>query len=399
MLCLFQPKQQRREKRRFFPNEVIMKGKITAAILSAAFFISALAGFAMPAHASGSVSASLKGSSQIKTGDTYTVSLDLTDISAVSGGGIYGAQLSVSYDSSAFAYEDTELSSQVGWELTANASGGKVRIECSDHSAARDQPVIATGTFLTLKFRARDDAAAGSYRFSLTSGSVTTNLEEPVSSAASAESTASGASSSASEKSAASTVTKTETMYISCKSASVSISEANSALLRSLYVSGHRLSPSFSPYKTSYTVSVSNTVSSIRVHATAQDGNAQVVVSGPTDNLSIGYNTVAIKVTATNGSIKTYYITVVRLEKDESGINSAALAAYLAQHGQYDGSSSGLSSAAAKQSGSSSSGKNAVPLGQTLLCVGIAVCVVGIVISLTILRVRGRRRPRQVSRA
>lgn len=379
-----------------------MKGKVTAAILSAAFFISALAGFAMPAHASGSVSASLKGSSQMKAGDTYTVSLDLTDISAVSGGGIYGAQLSVSYDSSAFAYEDTELSSQVGWELTASASGGKVRIECSDHSAARDQPVIATGTFLTLKFRARDDAAAGSYRFSMTSGSVTTNLEEPVSSAASAESTVSGASSSASEKSAASTVTKTETMYISCKSASVSVSETNSALLRSLYVSGHRLSPSFSPYKTSYTVSVSNTVSSIRVHATAQDGNAQVVVSGPTDNLSIGYNTVTIKVTATNGSIKTYYITVVRLEKDESGINSAALAAYLAQHGQYDGSSSGLSSAAAKQSGSGSSdsGKSAVPLGQTLLCVGIAVCVVGIIISLTILRVRGRRRPRgQVSRA
>lgn len=84
------------------------------------------------------------------------------------------------------------------------------------------------------------------------------------------------------------------------------------ASLKALSVNNGTLSPKFATGTTSYTVSVANSVSSIKVSATATDANAKVTGTG-TKTLSVGKNTINIKVTAEDGkTTKTYTITVTR---------------------------------------------------------------------------------------
>ncbi len=109
-------------------------------------------------------------------------------------------------------------------------------------------------------------------------------------------------------------------------------SSSNNADLSGLAVSDGSLEPDFSAAVTSYTVNVGNTVSDIRVTPTTADTSAGVSVngkvlrSGSTSdavNLDVGQNTVLVKVTAENGSEKTYTLTVIRegsANADLSGI-------------------------------------------------------------------------------
>lgn len=85
--------------------------------------------------------------------------------------------------------------------------------------------------------------------------------------------------------------------------------------LSSLSVSGgYTLSPSFSASKTAYTVSVPSTVSSIKISASKADSSASISGTG-TMSLKTGKNTKTIKVTAENGSVKNYTVTVTRAEE------------------------------------------------------------------------------------
>lgn len=79
--------------------------------------------------------------------------------------------------------------------------------------------------------------------------------------------------------------------------------------LKSLQVSEEGLSPNFNKNKISYSLSVSEKVTSLDVTALAEDSNAKVYVSGNTD-LKDGDNTVYITVTAQNGAKRTYTILV-----------------------------------------------------------------------------------------
>lgn len=90
--------------------------------------------------------------------------------------------------------------------------------------------------------------------------------------------------------------------------------------LKSLQVSEEGLSPNFNKNKTSYSLSVSEKVTSINVTALAEDSNAKVYVSGNTD-LKDGDNNVYITVTAQNGSKRTYTI-VVNKSADPQKANS-----------------------------------------------------------------------------
>lgn len=84
------------------------------------------------------------------------------------------------------------------------------------------------------------------------------------------------------------------------------------ATLKALSVNTGTLSPKFASGTTAYTVNVANNVSSITVNATATDSNAKVTGTGKT-NLSVGKNTISVKVTAEDGTTtKTYTITVTR---------------------------------------------------------------------------------------
>lgn len=86
--------------------------------------------------------------------------------------------------------------------------------------------------------------------------------------------------------------------------------------LRSLEVSGYALTPSFDGGVIEYSLIVGNETGSVNVTAAAVNGNARIQGTG-TISLSVGTNRIPITVTAQNGSIRTYNLTIVR--KDSSG--------------------------------------------------------------------------------
>jgi len=94
------------------------------------------------------------------------------------------------------------------------------------------------------------------------------------------------------------------------------------ATLGSLVVDAGVLSPSFSASCLEYHVTVRNTVDSITVSATPNNGKADVSGAGE-KALIEGNNTVTIGVKAESGASKTYTITVKRLDSSVIGIETA----------------------------------------------------------------------------
>jgi hypothetical protein len=84
-----------------------------------------------------------------------------------------------------------------------------------------------------------------------------------------------------------------------------------SATLSALTVSEGTLSPNFDPEITDYTVTVPYRVDTLEVSAIANDEDATVSGTG-TKDVTVGENNYTIVVTAKNGTIKTYSITVTR---------------------------------------------------------------------------------------
>ncbi|NLT11108.1 MAG: hypothetical protein GXY06_01655 [Clostridiaceae bacterium] len=84
--------------------------------------------------------------------------------------------------------------------------------------------------------------------------------------------------------------------------------------LSSLQVSPGTLSPSFSAGKTSYSMTVEETVSKITVSAVPADTKATISLNGVQNNLKPGDNTVKITVKAENGATKVYSILVTRAQ-------------------------------------------------------------------------------------
>ena len=119
------------------------------------------------------------------------------------------------------------------------------------------------------------------------------------------------------------TTTKTYTVTVTRLS--------NDATLSALALSAGTLDPAFASAKDSYTASVINSVAQITVTPTASAAGATVAyldgsddaladADGGTDgqqvDLSTGANTIKVKVTAEDGTTKTYTVTVTRLSND-----------------------------------------------------------------------------------
>ncbi|WP_218185016.1 cadherin-like beta sandwich domain-containing protein [Paenibacillus sp. 1_12] len=99
------------------------------------------------------------------------------------------------------------------------------------------------------------------------------------------------------------------------------------ASLSSLQLSSGVLSPAFSSSTTAYTSSVAHSITSVTVTATVHDPlatlkvNGTTVVSGEVSspiNLTVGQNTIVIVVTAQNGVMSTYQVTVTRVTEGGS---------------------------------------------------------------------------------
>ncbi|OOQ57997.1 cadherin-like beta sandwich domain-containing protein [Mucilaginibacter pedocola] len=110
---------------------------------------------------------------------------------------------------------------------------------------------------------------------------------------------------------------------------------SNSAL-SALSFSGGSLSPVFNSATFSYSGSVPNTVTDVTVTPTAADAGASVqvngvpVLSGATSGtlpLNVGANTITIAVTAENGGITSYTLTVTRAASADASLSALSLSA------------------------------------------------------------------------
>lgn len=90
--------------------------------------------------------------------------------------------------------------------------------------------------------------------------------------------------------------------------------ESNNKNLKSLTISGdYELTPKFDKNVTEYTLNVNSDIDSIDMKATAEDSSAKVEITG-NDKLLVGENTIEIKVTAEDGTVRTYKINVTKGE-------------------------------------------------------------------------------------
>ncbi len=88
--------------------------------------------------------------------------------------------------------------------------------------------------------------------------------------------------------------------------------------LSSLSIGGQTITPVFNADTLTYNVTVLNSVTSVVVNAVANDSKSSVVVSG-NSGFKVGNNTITIKVTAENGSVRNYTINLTRqdIPKDD----------------------------------------------------------------------------------
>ena len=92
--------------------------------------------------------------------------------------------------------------------------------------------------------------------------------------------------------------------------------KSNNANLKTLVVDGQTLTPVFSANTTSYSLQVGKDVESLEIKAEAEDSKATVTVDG-NKSLKEGKNTVAVSVSAEDGTIKIYEIDVQKAQKEE----------------------------------------------------------------------------------
>lgn len=89
--------------------------------------------------------------------------------------------------------------------------------------------------------------------------------------------------------------------------------------LKSLVVTPSSISPKFSASTTEYAMTIGSDVDEVEIKAEAEDSKAEVLVEG-NKNLKIGENTITIKVTAEDETVRTYKIAVTKEKKDQVGL-------------------------------------------------------------------------------
>ncbi|MBQ8869642.1 MAG: cadherin-like beta sandwich domain-containing protein [Oscillospiraceae bacterium] len=234
---------------------------------------------AMPLGVSAAgASASLTGAGTVRSGDTVTLSFNL------SGSSLFGASGSLSYDANQVSLVSTKQAIASPWMVEFNGNN----FVAYDNNLS--SPINSNKTLFTVTFKVKEVAAGASIKISYTGvtasdGSADTNIG---------------------------TVTY---------SATVAAPLSNDNNLASLVVDNATISPAFSASTLSYTASVPFEVSKLNVTAAAADSKAKVSVNNP--NLTPdGTTKVTVTVTAENGSKKTYTISVKRA-KDPNYVASS----------------------------------------------------------------------------
>ena len=103
--------------------------------------------------------------------------------------------------------------------------------------------------------------------------------------------------------------------------------KSNNNNLKSLTVGTYELTPEFSADETEYSLTIDENVDVLQVTAEPEDETADVEVSG-NDNLLLGENTIEIKVTAEDETVKTYTINVTKGEAPKMQLEELSVEGY-----------------------------------------------------------------------
>lgn len=98
----------------------------------------------------------------------------------------------------------------------------------------------------------------------------------------------------------------------------------NNNYLDSLSVDGQKISPTFDRYKTSYTLTVGEDVTTINIKATANNSKATVSGTGKI-TLKDGENKLVVTVKSTSGNVRNYTITVTKPASSDTTTDPEAL--------------------------------------------------------------------------
>lgn len=232
-----------------------------------------LVSLAPAVHAAGY--GSLSGPSTVRAGDTITLSYSI-------GGGVYGANGTMSYDASQLTLQGYNSATPGGWQGSFN---GNTFLFYDDTLA---NPVSGA-TIFTATFTVNENLAPGTTVSVSVSGTVSDGNQD------------SGAGGS--------------------WSATIAPPLSKNCDLASMTVTGAAISPAFSAGVTGYSASVPFTTAAVQVNAKAADEKAKVAISNPP--LAAGGTTaITITVTAENGDTKTYTIRIAR-EQDPNYVPSS----------------------------------------------------------------------------
>lgn len=100
------------------------------------------------------------------------------------------------------------------------------------------------------------------------------------------------------------------------------------ATLKSLSIGGYTLSPTFKPTVTNYTIKVGKNITGLKVDAVVNSSKGKVTITGDS-GWTKEKNNVLIKVTAEDGSTKTYVITVEKEIETDPVVNTKSSNNYL----------------------------------------------------------------------
>lgn len=244
--------------------------RIFTAILAAAILASL---FLMPVSAACQVSASASSSAPY-VGDSVTFTFRFTGSAAIGG-----ADTLFVFDTSKLQYKS--YTSSLGSANINVTGGGSIKI--SDYSASGSSSTYT----VTLTFTAK---AVGAAAVKLTSSDIFAN-----------------------DDGATSLGTPTAEASVTIKAKPNPSLSSNCNLSALKVPDGCKLSPAFSSNVTQYTCTVPYSVTSFPIEPTRSDSKAKIEFIGKV-SLDVGKNTRSVRVTAEDGTTKTYTITITRQE-------------------------------------------------------------------------------------
>lgn len=261
-----------------------MKKIIKLNIFKLVIFVITLIGFVSPVFASGSATVGFSSNSTVSLGSNITVSLSISNISD-SNGGVSSFEGNLVFDNEYLEYvSGTGTSSPYSFQINPSASYKMAGLDTSLSNG-----INKTTTIFTFVFKAKK---SGTTQITVSNAKLNNNSERM------------------------NVTVNPKSITIEGGSTSVKNSDAT---LKSLSVDGYTLSPSFSANNTSYSIKVPSNVSSINLSAISNSDKAKIEGIGNV-YLTGNVTNVVVKVTAEDGTVKSYNI---KIEREGSTVKSS----------------------------------------------------------------------------